>query len=289
MQRPSNKQIGWGIVAVGAILATLFFGVNYPVPPAPEPEETGVLDGEISLGTEVRGFRPVQIRALNVAQDLGVGGDATITDDLTAGGDVTITGGLSVTGGVTGTNVLTTGNQTIAGVKTFSTSVAVGAVTGPVTITGPTAVATATPGVIVNNLGAANNAFEVRDAATPVFVVRNGGAVAAQAIYAYAPVTAKIANYTVSTEDTGAIVKSSGSITMTLPGAVAGLNYCIVNYDGGDLTIEFTDATDVALNEVNSPGDRVTNTTAYDLICLAAIDATNWMTISSVGTWSDGN
>lgn len=85
MQKPSNKQIGWGIVAIAAILATLFFGVNYPVPPAPEPE-TGLLEGEISLGEDVRGFRPVQVRALNVAQDLGVGNNVTI------GGAMDITG-----------------------------------------------------------------------------------------------------------------------------------------------------------------------------------------------------
>lgn len=102
-------------------------------------------------------------------------------------------------------------------------------------------------------------------------------------------VLAKTANYTVATTDSGATIKVTGAYTMTLPAAVAGLRYCIVNYDGSDLTIDFADATDAALNEVNSPGDRVTNTTAYDSICLQAIDATNWMTLSSLGTWSDGN
>jgi hypothetical protein len=270
-----------------------------------------------------------------------------------ATGNVVLAGGLTVTGGVTGTNVLTTGDQTVAGVKTFSTAVAVGALTGPVTLTGPTAVATATPAVVVNNLGAANNSFEVRDAATPVFVigqagvgsitgaltmsggytannagyvnaptavatatpafmvnsagvsnlfevrdsatpvfqVRDGGAVAAQSIYSLAPVLVKDADYAVLTTDTGAIIKNTAlvSATFTLPGAVAGLNYCVYNYAGTDVIIEFTDATDVALNEVNSPGDSVTNTTAFDNICLAAIDDTNWVTLSSVGTWADGN
>lgn len=102
-------------------------------------------------------------------------------------------------------------------------------------------------------------------------------------------VLAKTANYTVATTDSGATIKVTGAYTMTLPAAAAGLRYCIVNYDGSDLTIDFADATDAALNEVNSPGDRVTNTTAYDSICLQAIDATNWVTLSSLGTWSDGN
>lgn len=278
--------------------------------------------------------------------NLVTSGDVTVGDDLAVTGDTTLTGGLTVTGGVTGTNVLVTGDQTIAGIKTFSTPPVITGLTGPLNLTVPTAVTTATPGAIINNLGAANNAFEVRDAATPVFVVGqagvgsiagamtmsggavvtgptaaataspgmyvdnlgagnvsfevrdaatpvfqvlNGGSVAAAAIYGKAPVLAKDANYLVTAADTGAIIKASGAITLTLPGAAAGLNYCIVNYTGDDQKIDFTDATDVALNEVNSPGDRVTNATVYDNICLTAIDATNWVTISSVGTWADGD
>lgn len=234
-------------------------------------------------GVAAAGPNTAIFRAIIVTNDAAVGGDLTTTGDQTVGGDLVITGGLEVTGGITGTNVLTTGDQTIAGVKTFSTPAVLPAVTGP------TAAATGVPGMIVNNLGAANVSFEVRDAATPVFKVLNGGAVAANAVYSYAPVAAKIADYSVTTADTGTVIKSSGAITITLPGAVTGLQYCIVNFDGADLTIDFTDATDVALNEVNSPGDRVTNTTAYESICLTAIDTTNWMTLSSLGTWADGN
>lgn len=102
-------------------------------------------------------------------------------------------------------------------------------------------------------------------------------------------VLAKTETYNVAATDTGTLFKLSGSFTVNLPAAAAGLNFCFVNYDGGDQVIDFTDATDVAINEVNSPGDSVTNTTAFDNICLYAIDATNWATISSIGTWADGN
>lgn len=102
-------------------------------------------------------------------------------------------------------------------------------------------------------------------------------------------VLVKSADYSVLAADTGSLIKSSGNITMTLPAAAAGLNFCIVNYDGGDLTLDVTDTADVFLNEVNSPGDRVTNTTAFDNICVTAIDTTNWVTIASLGTWADGN
>ena len=239
----------------------------------------------VIAGVAAVGPNTALFKAIIVTNDAAIGGDLTTTGDQTVGGDMVITGGLEVTGGVTGTNVLTTGNQTIAGIKTFSTPAIIPA------ITGPTAAATGVPGAYVNNLGAANVSFEVRDAATPVFQVRNGGAVAAGAIYSTVPILTKDANYLVTAADTGAIIKNTAivSATFTLPGAVAGYNYCIYNYAGTDVIIEFTDATDVALNEVNSPGDSVTNTTAYDSICLTAIDATNWGTISSVGTWADGN
>ena len=184
------------------------------------------------------------------------------------------------------TNLVLSGDLTVDGTSTLSGGVAWD---WPQSVTAPTAVATATPAFYVNNPGAANVSFEVRDSATPVFQVLNGGSVAAGAIYGKAPVLAKDASYAVTAADTGSVIKASGAITLTLPGAAAGLSYCIVNFTGDDQKIDFTDSADVALNEVNSPGDRITNTTVYDNICLTAIDATNWSTISSVGTWADGN
>lgn len=340
----STKRTSWTVVAIVAIIALIAVtACQSPAPTAQTGPVHVVVDNAGDFGG---GGGPAGAAGDTNFTNLVASGDVTVGDDLAVTGDTTLTGGLTVTGGVTGTNVLATGNQTIAGIKTFSTAIAVGALTGPVTLTGPTAAATATPAVVVNNLGAANNSFEVRDASTPVFVVGqagvgnitgamtmsggavvtgptaaataspgmyvdnlgaanvsfevrdaatpvfqvlNGGNVAAGAIYGKAPVLAKDASYAVLTTDTGSIIKASGAITMTLPAAVVGLNYCIVNYTGDDQVIAFADATDVALNEVNSPGDRVTNSTVYDLICLSAIDATNWVTLSSVGTWADGD
>jgi len=177
MNKPSKAQIGWGVVAIAALLATLFFGVNYPIPPAPSEPGLGSLDGIMDEMESRSLSRPVQLRDVRILQDLAVGGDAAVTGDVTAGGDVTITGELEVTGGVTGANVLTTGNQTIAGIKTFSTPAAFpGGVTGPVVVTGPTAAATATPALVFNNTGAANTSLRVETQATPWFEVYNSGA-----------------------------------------------------------------------------------------------------------------
>lgn len=195
--------------------------------------------------------------------------DAAIGNDLVIGGDTTIDGDLTVTGGITGTNVLTTGNQTVGGVKTFTET---GTFSGAVTVGGG-----------YGSTGCTMSAAGVLQC--------NGTANIDGALYSVSPVLTKDADYSVTVADTGAIIKNTAvvSATFTLPAAAAGLNYCVFNYAGSDVIIEFADSADVALNEVNSAGDSVTNTTAYDSICLAAIDAVNWITVSSIGTWADGN
>jgi hypothetical protein len=257
---------------IGAVLSFLLavlaiFGYNVVVvqPEFTEIEQTqqqilGVVmagQGEQGIaGQNVTGFTSV-----NVEQDLAVG------DDLTVAGDATI-----------------------------DTMIVEMTQTERLQIVAPTAQPTATPGLRINVLGV-NEPLTIEKASTPVARVSGAGNATfagtgtfGGAIYGPVPVLAKTSNYNVTAADSGAIIKSSGTLTLTLPGAAAGLNYCIVNYDGGDLKIEFTDNADVAINEVNSPGDSVTNTTAFDNICLAAIDTTNWATIgTSIGTWADGN
>lgn len=200
---------------------------------------------------------------------------------------------VSGAGGATFETLVVNGASTLTGAVNAAAALA----TGRQVVTIPTAQATATPGVFVNSAGAVGALQVWALNATPVASLdrsgnlSNSGTIKATgAVYNVMPILAKTESYAVTAADTGAVIKSSGSITMTLPGAAVGLNYCIVNYDGGDLVIAFTDATDVAINEVNSPGDRVTNTTALDNICLVAIDTTNWATVgTSIGTWADGN
>lgn len=200
---------------------------------------------------------------------------------------------ISGAGGATFETLVVNGASTLTGAVNAAAALS----TGRQVVTLPTAQATATPGVFVNSAGAVSALQVWALNATPVASLDRSGNLSASgtfrpsgAIYDVKPILAKTSSYAVTAADTGSVIKSSGNITMTLPGAAVGLNYCIINYDGGDLVIAFTDATDVAINEVNSPGDRVTNTTALDNICLVAIDTTNWATVgTSIGTWADGN
>lgn len=84
MSDGTKKLVGWAIV-VAAIVGAAFLGVRFPVPEAPDPG-MGALEEFFTLGEETRaGFRPIQMRALNVAQDLTVGGDTTLTGGLAVG------------------------------------------------------------------------------------------------------------------------------------------------------------------------------------------------------------
>lgn len=193
-------------------------------------------------------------------------------------------------------------------------------------VTGPTAIATATPVAIFDNLGAGNVIVSVRDAATPVWEVRNGGAVyvtgavtlaggygdtgctvsatgalscngaittdgtvTAAGVNTTLTVLSKTADYTVQTTDTGSVIRTTNAITLTLPGAAVGLNFCIYNGDGSDLVLDPPDGADYVLVLTNAGGDRLTNTTIGDSVCLVGIDNTHWIALQRIGTWSDGN
>ena len=274
-------------------------------------DEATPLTGDFAPAEESRAAGNVTtLRSLKVQLDTGVGRDLNVANDATVSGDVTVAGGLTVTGGVTGTNVLTTGNQTIGGVKTFTDT---GTFSGAVTVGGgygATGCTLSAAGVLqCNGAATTDGALTAASAvvgggygstgctlSTAGILQCNGaatfdGAVTTGALTSLVPVLTKSANYPIVAADAGAIIKNTSvvSATFTLPAAAAGLNYCVFNYSGSDVIIEFTDSADIALNEVNSAGDSVTNTTAYDSICLTAIDAVNWVTISSLGTWADSN
>lgn len=202
MEKVNKGLVGWALVVVAIIVAT-FLGVRFPIP-EPPPDDVFVEQ-----------VRPVQFRSVNVEQNLSVGKNASVA------GDVTVAGSLSVVGGVSGTNVVTTGNQTIAGIKTFTTPAAfTGGITGPLSVagqvvaTGPTAAATATPAVLLNNTGAANNSLEVQKNATPVAYISNAGGVVAAFFTTAGALTAESAEITVDAE-IGGDLEVGGDVDIT--------------------------------------------------------------------------
>lgn len=99
----------------------------------------------------------VQSRGLTYLSELQVAGETELNGAVTINNNAVITGTL----GVTGTTTLTGGL----------------AANGGAVVKGPTAAATATPALLINNLGVANDALVVAKAGTPVFKVSNAGLV----------------------------------------------------------------------------------------------------------------
>ena len=99
-----------------------------------------------------------------------------------------------------------------------------------------------------------------------------------------------ITTNTVATDDlrTGWFSASSESTTLTLPAAAAGLKYCLYNYDGATMYVDPATGDQVHVL-TNAAGDRISNTTAGDSICLLAVDTTYWIATERTGTWSDAN
>lgn len=102
----------------------------------------------------------------------------------------------------------------------------------------------------------------------------------------------KTASYAVTTAETGALFSNedtSSEITLTLPAAVEGLNYCIYVYEVYTLTLDVDDA-DQIHHLTNAVGDSLQNVgTAGDSICLKAINDVYWVPLGEIGTWSDAN
>ena len=214
MSMPSGKQITWAVVVIALVLAAAFLGVKYPLPPQPE-EQPAAAAYQVPCHTEMGGvgytcdsggsFAVNSGASLTVAaastatfagvttftgavtvDDIDVQGEittssvtipdnVTITDTLTISGTVSLGDGgdtvtinssdwdISATGGMTGIGAITAD-----GVVTAS---------GGVAVSVPTAVATATPAMLINNIGATNDGLVVAKNATPIFKVSNAGVV----------------------------------------------------------------------------------------------------------------
>jgi hypothetical protein len=105
VNKPSKAQIGWALVVAAALLATLFFGVNYPIP---EPPAEPVIESRAAGNVEIM----PALRVLNYIENQGA---LTQTGDATFGGAVAVTGATNFTG-----------NASFAGDATVTDDLAVG-------------------------------------------------------------------------------------------------------------------------------------------------------------------
>jgi hypothetical protein len=89
----------------------------------------------------------------------------------------------------------------------------------------------------------------------------------------------------------GTMFFATGAGTWALPGAVAGMNFCVYSTGANAIIINPDDADVIVLNGAAlSAGDSITSASAAgDFICLVALDATNWYTLGRSGTWTDTN
>jgi hypothetical protein len=99
------------------------------------------------------------------------------------------------------------------------------------------------------------------------------------------------ANVTLNGQTQGSFVTNlgaTGAITATLQGAAAGANYCF--YVAAAQALNIDPATGDQIGSLtNAAGDMISNSTAGSSVCLVAVDATNWLPVGVVGTWTDEN
>jgi hypothetical protein len=109
--------------------------------------------------------------------------------------------------------------------------------------------------------------------------------------YAKRDFAAKTAGYTILADQRGAIFSNlgaTGALTLTLPTAAKGLNFCF--YTGAAQTLYIDPAgTNQISHLTNAGGDRISNATAGDSVCLVGISTSAWIPLGEVGTWADAN
>ncbi len=111
------------------------------------------------------------------------------------------------------------------------------------------------------------------------------------AVTSKAKVTTKTAAYTVTVAETGVVfnnIGAGGAVTFTLPTAAAGLQYCFATVAAQQIAVDPA-STNAILALTNAGGDKITNSTAGNSVCLVGVSATQWVARDVYGTWADAN
>lgn len=113
-----------------------------------------------------------------------------------------------------------------------------------------------------------------------------------QPTHAYIDATAVTTNTNLAANDRGELYTNQGAageITLTLPAAADGLNFCVYVYAAQNLNVDVQTG-DQIHHLTDSAGDKIQNTgTIGDSVCLVGVDGTFWVPVHETGTWSDAN
>jgi hypothetical protein len=110
-------------------------------------------------------------------------------------------------------------------------------------------------------------------------------------IYGKRVVYSKTADYSIQLAESNAFFTNagaSGAITLTLPAAATGRHYCVYTYAAQTIYIDPATG-DQIYHLTNSAGDRISNATVGDHVCLVATGGTYWIAYVEHGTWADAN
>lgn len=126
---------------------------------------------------------------------------------------------------------------------------------------------------------------KVKDAGVEIGIWNSGG------LNSRSEVVVSTADVTLTAQQSGALLTNKGDLgaqVVTLPAAAAGLNYCFFTYAAQQIAVDPATGDKIVVL-TDAAGDKITNATAGNSICLVAVDATDWVAVAINGTWADGN
>lgn len=208
------------------------------------------------------------------------------TTGLNNGGTYFATGGNINVGIIGGANVAKNSATNIGilgiGLNTGTTPIQIGGYFG-LNATTPTFASAA---LMADNGSQTSDIFVARDNGTAIFKILDGGGTLYQRF-----ISAKAATpVTVASTDSGTVYTNEGTsvkIVFNLPTAVANLTYTVVvqDNDGVDIVANTGDTIRFA-GTVTAAAGTITSTTIGSSITLVAVNATEWIATSLMGTWA---
>jgi hypothetical protein len=219
-------------------------------------------------------------------------------------------GGDRAVGETNVTNLVTSGSVTAGGAVTGGSVAALGVISGT-TLTGPGGanVVFADDGGPVLDIDTGNGVLtlgDVNDFADGYKIVVDGSGViiTGEEVTVYGTTALQqvkrsrffpdsvMGNRTLTVDESGRWFKvapaGAATVTLPLPNGNAGLMYCFYMSVAQTLYVDPPAAMTIqALT--NAAGDRISNGTLGDSVCLYAPDEQNWYVVGRTGTWADAN